>query len=234
MQWEIQEIISINLVWYLGMQQWTIRKLEVTLHRGHLVSPTSATLKTVNLRENSMAKSTWGSRTSLGNIRNDLFMKCVPLYAAGKMIQSLRETEQLSSLGLESALWLEFQRMRVCPSALPVESFGFVRLPQRLAGFGGLSQVSQIWKRLMYKWEWKCNSHWNQVSLLVQDTCVLVTHVRLFATPLSVHRILQARILEWVAFPSPGDLPDQGIEPRFSTLQTDSLPSELTLSALHF
>ena len=30
----------------------------------------------------------------------------------------------------------------------------------------------------------------------------------------SVHEILWARILEWV-FPSPGDLPDPGIEPKF-------------------
>ena len=29
----------------------------------------------------------------------------------------------------------------------------------------------------------------------------------------SVHGILQARILEWIAIPSPGDLPDPGIEP---------------------
>ena len=29
----------------------------------------------------------------------------------------------------------------------------------------------------------------------------------------SVHGILQARILEWVAFPSPGDRPDPEIEP---------------------
>ena len=28
----------------------------------------------------------------------------------------------------------------------------------------------------------------------------------------SVHGILQARILEYVAYPSPGDLPDPGIE----------------------
>ena len=28
-----------------------------------------------------------------------------------------------------------------------------------------------------------------------------------------VHGILQARILEWVAFPSPGDLPTQGLKP---------------------
>ena len=33
----------------------------------------------------------------------------------------------------------------------------------------------------------------------------------------SVHGILQARILEWVASPPPGDLPDPGIEPLFLT-----------------
>ena len=31
--------------------------------------------------------------------------------------------------------------------------------------------------------------------------------------------ILQARILEWVGFPSPGDLPSPGIKLRSSTLQ---------------
>ena len=41
-----------------------------------------------------------------------------------------------------------------------------------------------------------------------------------------VHGILQARILEWVAFPSPGDLPNPGIEPRSPALQVDSLPAE--------
>ena len=30
----------------------------------------------------------------------------------------------------------------------------------------------------------------------------------------SVHGIFQAKILEWVAFPPPGDLPGPGIEPR--------------------
>ena len=42
----------------------------------------------------------------------------------------------------------------------------------------------------------------------------------------SVHGISQVRILEWVAIPSPGDLPDPGIEPWFPALQADSLPSE--------
>ena len=41
----------------------------------------------------------------------------------------------------------------------------------------------------------------------------------------SVHGILQARILQWVAIPF-RDLPDPGIEPRFPTLQANSLLSE--------
>ena len=54
--------------------------------------------------------------------------------------------------------------------------------------------------------------------------------VRLFCDPLdcsppgsSVHGISQARKLEWVAFPSPEDLPNLGIEPASSTWQVDSL-----------
>ena len=41
----------------------------------------------------------------------------------------------------------------------------------------------------------------------------------------TVYGILQARILELVAFfPSPGDLPNSGIELRSPALQVDSLP----------
>ena len=35
--------------------------------------------------------------------------------------------------------------------------------------------------------------------------------------------ILQGRILEWVAIPSPGDLPDPGTELGCPALQADSL-----------
>ena len=42
----------------------------------------------------------------------------------------------------------------------------------------------------------------------------------------TVHEILQARILEWVAFRFSRDLPNWGIEPRSPTLQADSLPAE--------
>ena len=46
---------------------------------------------------------------------------------------------------------------------------------------------------------------------------------------LSVHQMLQARILDWVAMPSSMDLPDPGMEPTspvFPALLADSLPTE--------
>ena len=65
--------------------------------------------------------------------------------------------------------------------------------------------------------------------------CVLscFSHVQLFVTPWTVacHVLLsmgirQARILECIACPPPGDLPIPGAEPRSPALQADSLLSE--------
>ena len=42
----------------------------------------------------------------------------------------------------------------------------------------------------------------------------------------SVHGILQARILEGLPFPTPGDLPNPGVELGSPELQASSLPSE--------
>ena len=39
----------------------------------------------------------------------------------------------------------------------------------------------------------------------------------------SVHGISQTRILEWIAIPSPGVLPDPGIKPKSPALQADFL-----------
>ena len=59
---------------------------------------------------------------------------------------------------------------------------------------------------------------------------LLLSSVWLFATPWTVaHQALlslQARILEWVAIPSSGDLLDPGLEPRAPALQANSLPAE--------
>ena len=60
-----------------------------------------------------------------------------------------------------------------------------------------------------------------------------LSRVLLFATPVdcslpgsSVHGILQARILEWVAISFSRDLPDPGIKPASPALQADALPSQ--------
>ena len=53
----------------------------------------------------------------------------------------------------------------------------------------------------------------------------------------SVHGILQTRIQEWVASPSPGDLPDPGIKPGSAVLLADSLtydPPGKTLNHYHY
>ena len=44
----------------------------------------------------------------------------------------------------------------------------------------------------------------------------------------TVHGILHSRILKWIAFPSPVDLPDPGIKLGSPVLQADSLLTELS------
>ena len=62
--------------------------------------------------------------------------------------------------------------------------------------------------------------------------CVL-SRLQLFATPWTVgHQDPLSMGFSWqeywrgLTFPSPGDLPDPGIEARSSASQTDALPSE--------
>ena len=59
---------------------------------------------------------------------------------------------------------------------------------------------------------------WVKVTQLCPTLCDPMDYI--------VHEVLQARILEWVAIPSPGDRPNPGTEPRSPTLQADSLPAE--------
>ena len=62
------------------------------------------------------------------------------------------------------------------------------------------------------------------VLCLVSQSC-LTLRDPMDCSPLSLG-ILQARILEWVACPPPGNLRKAGIKPRSPTLQADSLPSQ--------
>ena len=56
--------------------------------------------------------------------------------------------------------------------------------------------------------------------MLLFQSCPALCNAMVCSPPRSsVHGILQARILEWVAFPLPGDLPDPKIKP---TVPVDS------------
>ena len=65
------------------------------------------------------------------------------------------------------------------------------------------------------------------VCVLVSQLCLIVCDLMDCSPPdSSVPGILHARILDQVAIPSPGDLPNPGIEHASSILQVDSLLSE--------
>ena len=72
--------------------------------------------------------------------------------------------------------------------------------------------------------------HW--LFLLHKVNVKSLSHVQLFVTPRTV--VYQAppsigfsrqEYLSGLSLPSPGDLPNPGIEPGYSTLQADSFPS---------
>ena len=67
---------------------------------------------------------------------------------------------------------------------------------------------------------------WVSVVLITQSYPTLCNPTDCSLQGSSVHGILQGRILEGVAFPSPGDLPYPGIEPGSPTLQADPLLSK--------
>ena len=60
------------------------------------------------------------------------------------------------------------------------------------------------------------------VYVRVAQSCPVLCDPMDYSRPgSSVHGILQARILEWVSFSSPGHLPNPGIESRSPALQAD-------------
>ena len=60
-----------------------------------------------------------------------------------------------------------------------------------------------------------------KVKVLVAQSCPILCEPMDY----TVHGILQAGILEWVAF-TPGDIPNAGTKSRSPALQADSLPDE--------
>ena len=87
----------------------------------------------------------------------------------------------------------------------------------------GLNSTSKLWKLLVPDW-WLLGFRKRQ----------LLSRVWLFATPwavcslpsFSVHGVLQARILEWIAISFPKGSFQPRMEPRSPALEADSWPSE--------
>ena len=95
------------------------------------------------------------------------------------------------------------------------------------------SICQQIWKTQKWPQDWKRSvfipipekGNAKECSKWVK----LLSRVRLFATPYQAPPSTEFSRQEYwsgLPFPSPGDLPDTGIEPGSSALQADALPSE--------
>ena len=74
-------------------------------------------------------------------------------------------------------------------------------------------------------------AHLNRGACMLQLCPTLCNPMDCSPLGFSVHGILQARILEWVAISFSRDLPDPGMEPRSPALQADALTSEPTKEA---
>ena len=73
----------------------------------------------------------------------------------------------------------------------------------------------------------ECAETWRQECIYAQSlsSCPTLCDSAHFSPPnFSVHGVLQARILEGLPCPPPGDLPNPGIEPKSLAMQADSLP----------
>ena len=74
---------------------------------------------------------------------------------------------------------------------------------------------------------------WKVKALVSQSSPTLCDAIECSPPGSSVHGIPQARMLEWIAIPFSGDLPDPEIEPGSPALQTDSLLSKPPLYSIY-
>ena len=80
----------------------------------------------------------------------------------------------------------------------------------------GCVSIPNTWPQTLY------------LKMLVSQPCLTVCNTMDCSLPgSSVYGVLEwQEYWRGLPFPSPGDLPDSGIRPRFPTLQVDALPSE--------
>ena len=150
---------------------------------------------------------------------------CEPFWTFSKKLQGALEGSKWqgssipqppSGCSQDSSPELEGQPTSFCPdtndswwwpvqgSMAGIESSGHIQV----SAFSSVQSLSHVW---LFKYKWK-----------------LLHCVWLFAIPWPVQSLEFSRPAYWsgLPFPSPGDLPNPGIEPRSPALQTDSLPAE--------
>ena len=93
-------------------------------------------------------------------------------------------------------------------------------------------QIS-VWQRWLWLIKVGYCKYTDYLALVTQSWPTLWQPMDCSLPGSSVHGILQATVLKWVPFPSPGDLPNLGIKPRSPTLQLDSLLWNDILSPIH-
>ena len=77
------------------------------------------------------------------------------------------------------------------------------------------------------RWEGDTRKKGHMYESDVVQSCLTLCDPMDYSLPgSSVHGIFHPRFWSRLPFPSPGDFPDPGIEPRSPALQTDALPSE--------
>ena len=124
--------------------------------------------------------------------------------------------------------------MDCSPPGSPVHGIFQVRILEWVAmpSSRGSSQprdrthISCIAGRFFTHWSYKVKVKSLRLHVGAQSGQTLRDLVDCSPLGFSIHGILQARILSGLPVPSPGHLPDPGIEPRSPTLQADALTSE--------
>ena len=153
-----------------------------------------------------------------------LLYNCSPfslctLFVFAASLQSLKEEQcrEASSLTPQpgSQLW-----NTSCPGLNSALCLGMC-WPDRISGGGWHSEERAAKCLSTMRNSFCCILHW-------KSKWKALSHVRLFATPWTKQPMEFSRPEYWSGypFPSPGDLPNPGVEPRSPTLQADSLLSE--------
>ena len=175
--------------------------------------------------------SIWSSLDPLsGSLGPQLYLSpgLQPPHSTGRLSWYFPIIITVSSVPMSSSPWKSW----VLPSIGPFGykyciylRIGTVKSSSEEAVFP-FNQWAEDWA-LTLVWKMGEGSQFSMMCVLVAQTCPTLCDPMDCSPPgTSVCGILQARIWSGLPFPSPGYLPNPGIEPGSPALQADSLPSE--------